>query len=171
MAFILWLGLICGVFVASSPVGTISPSLGLLTSNQTSHLRPNGSPLVIVSAPSKPPFLHLGGPRSAMTSNGSRLGDDFWRCSSQSFGRPFAPGCQEAYEAFPDTPQLLTFKDRTAGSGFDIALPFRSISCEQSTWRLGHDILLSAVARLMRSQRMEKVSFKSPTKRELFPTV
>ena len=121
MAFVFWLGLICGVFVASSPVVNPPPSLALLTSNQTSYLRPN------------PPFLNLGVSRPAVTSNSSGLGDDAYRCSSQTYGRPLAEGCQEAYEAISDSSELLLFRDRTAAQVLGIALPLRTISCEQST--------------------------------------
>ena len=150
MALVPWLSVICAVFVASSPVVNTSLSLALPTSNQTSHLRPNGSPLDIVSALPKSPFLHLGGPRSAVTSNRSRLSDSSYRCSSQSFGRPLAAGCQEAYEAITESSRLVDFADRISGSGLGVPLPLRLISCEQSTWRLGYDVLLSAVTQLMK---------------------
>ena len=123
MAFVLWLGLISGVFVASSPVVNTPPSLALSTSNQTSHLRLNGSPLDIVN---------IGGLRSSVHLNSSRLGDDAYRCSSQSYGRPLAEGLQEAYESIPDSSELLPFRDRTAAQVLGVALPFRRISCEES---------------------------------------
>ena len=124
MAVVPWLGLICGAFVASSPLANTPTTLALLASNQTSHLRPNGSALDMVN---------IGGPQAAVTSNNSRLGDDAYRCSSQTYGRPLAEGCKEAYEALSDTSDLLSFRARTAAPELGNALPLRSISCEQST--------------------------------------
>ena len=124
MAVVPWLGLICGAFVASSPLANTPPTLALLASNQTSHLRLNGSALDMVN---------IGGPQAAVTSNNSRLVDDAYRCSSQTYGRPLAEGCKEAYEALSDTSELLSFRARTAAPELGIALPSRSISCEQST--------------------------------------
>lgn len=125
-----WLGLIYQPSLAlslavSNPQGQLLP-----TTNRTSEVLPSEGPFHSIS---NLPLFSLGIPQYGTTINKSKENDVLYRCSSESYGRPPAAGCLDAYEKLPESSDIVVFGDRRFGSNWNIPLPFRLISGKQPT--------------------------------------
>ena len=124
------LGIICRIHAASPLVPNAPPGLALQISNQTPAMLSDGTPIRIFSVPQTPPPVSLGGPQWTSTSNQSAARDATYYCSHSSYGRPVTASCAYVYHVIPTSADVMTFGDRSAGSSWDVVLPYRLISRE-----------------------------------------
>lgn len=97
-----------------------------------------------ITLPPTLPSLWIGGNRSSETERGAADLNAPTRCDASRYGRPNRKSCEEVWGKMPIGTRLQTFGNRTEGSRWDVALPFRYISRQFFIQRLA--ILLCHLA-------------------------
>lgn len=116
---------------------TLSPEGRIKTAgNSPPDTDVRGSGFHNVTLPSTLPSWWIGGNRFSATTRGPADLNLPTRCDASRFGRPNRMSCEEAWNDMPIGTRLQTFGSRTAGSKWDVALPFRFISRQSLIQRL-----------------------------------
>lgn len=108
---------------------TLSPEGRIKTAgNSSSDIDFRRSGFHNVTLPSTLPSWWIGGKRFSATTRGPADLKLPTRCDASKYGRPNRKSCDEALSDMPNSLRLQIYGSRTAGSKWDVALPFRFIS-------------------------------------------